>query len=109
MNCQICYSMIDKPSPLQCDRYNELFHIQCAKCVNTCNTCGQDIGFVKSNMLSNKSCDLCNKECCKSCGVNITCNICSQTVCEQCYDEDDYTICIHLKIKMIMVKKKEYV
>ena len=109
MNCQICYSMIDKPSPLQCDRYNELFHIQCAKCVNTCNMCGQDIGFVKSNMLSNKSCDLCNKECCKSCGVNITCNCCGQTVCEQCYDEDDYTICIHLKIKMIMVKKKEYV
>ena len=108
MNCKVCNSTINEPSPLQCDRYKNLFHTQCAKCVNTCNRCGQDIGFAKTDMISNKCCDYCDKECCKSCGVNVSCNICGQTICEDCYDEDDYTICIHLKIKMILVQKNEY-
>ena len=108
MNCQICYNMIHKPSSLQCDRYKTLFYNQCGKCVNTCNMCGQDVGYVKSKMISNKNCNLCDKQCCKSCSVNVSCDICDQTICEQCYDEDNYTICIHLKNKMIKVKKEEY-
>ena len=108
MNCDNCNrDIIYTGYHLKCDRYKALFFTLCHKCTNTCSCCGQDIGFSKSFGISNKQCDYCDKDSCRSCGVNIECRSCGMTVCEGCFDERHDDICISLKKKMKKLKKLE--
>ena len=89
-------SIIEKKQCANCDcvflqqkmhhvQYRDMFYDTCNCCVQTCSLCGDDVGYLRNeNLISNKTCDLCGKEPCKSCGVTIYCDSCEYCCCEAC-------------------------
>lgn len=87
--------------------FKDLFHDTCIECLQTCSTCGGEIGYLKEeNLLSNKPCAVCNKEPCMTCGVTFYCELCDVCCCEDCIDDNESEmICAKMIEKKQTLKK----
>ena len=103
--CDYCNRHITKRLLEDQDDYNAPFFMTlCSKCINTCNECGCDVGFLSSSLLSSIECSFCEHNNCRSCGINVQCDCgCEEVACEDCWDNIEPKLCIHLKKKFILV------
>ena len=70
------------------ERFSGLYYKTCSECIPTCHYCGQDSGYAKNEYVSSMSCDVCDKDSCRSCGITVTCYGCGKTACETCIEEE---------------------
>ena len=88
-------------------RYTGLFFSTCINCIQTCQYCGQDSGVKNNCFVSSTSCELCDHESCRSCGINVTCYSCNYTACEDCIDNDKIDgVCGHLRMILQALRRK---
>ena len=87
--CALCMKRFESDNEVNLmDRHPALFYKVCVDCVPECRLCGQDMGWAKSEWVSSEQCDICERDSCKSCGINITCYACGKTACEECIEND---------------------
>lgn len=109
--CCCCNKQIDSEDDdiNLCIRHPALFFTTCIECVQTCQYCGEDIGFQRNCFVSCESCDLCEHESCRSCGINITCYSCNKTACEGCIERgetDDVCGCLRMILEALRMKSE---
>ena len=90
------------------DPYKTLFYNTCVECTPTCSYCGQDSGYAENEFISNETCGVCDKDSCRSCGINITCYSCGYTACENCIEEKMHSegVCMCMKVILDSLRKK---
>ena len=110
VKCDNCHKVFKYGGELNLNvLYKQLFHSTCMSCLPTCNNCGQESGFVKNDkLISVGQCGVCDRETCRSCGVNIECDKCGFIACENCIQEEGEDICQDLKYKLWKVRKYKY-
>ena len=87
-------------------QYGLLFHSTCPSCIQTCSECGQEIGYAKETALvSYEACQICQKETCMNCGINVHCPMCDIVACENCVEDGNESICKRVKYIVKYVRK----
>ena len=87
--CVVCLKRFESEDEVNLmDRHPALFYKVCIDCVPECGLCGQDMGWSKSEWVSSEQCHSCERDSCKSCGINVTCYACGKTACEDCIESD---------------------
>ena len=112
--CVVCwknFSYYDDGEVDLMDRYPTLFYKVCNECVPSCSLCGGDSGWLKCSIITGDACNTCDRDYCKSCGINITCKTCGATACENCIEDDDGSnenICPHMNAMLHSLREKMY-
>ena len=105
MNCINCSKLLKSDKSIYTP-YRHLFYSTCRDCMQTCSSCGFEIGYQKpNNFLSNNCCDLCQKETCRHCGVVLHCDRCNISCCEYCIEQDITVTCTNIQEKKKEVKR----
>ncbi len=104
-NCGVQYELSHEINLM--DENEHLFYKTCIECTPTCSDCGQNLGYSKSTLISSDRCDVCEKESCRSCGINVKCDNCGTSACESCIDSGEENIC-ECMVEILKVLREEY-